>query len=142
MAESPITTREFLLADYDAAFSLWQGAEGIEICEGDSREEISAYLERNPRLSRVAEIDGTAVGVALCGHDGRRGWIYHLAVAPACRRRGVAKLLVNECIAALRAIGIRRAIILVAGDNPQGHQFWLRNGWEDIEGAIAMSHDI
>ena len=137
-----ITTREFVIADYDAAIALWQAVEGIEICEGDSREEIEAYLKRNPGLSCVAEENDTIVGAVLCGHDGRRGWIYHLAVAPASRGRGIAKLLVNESVARLRRAGIRRAIILVAADNPIGRDFWLRIGWEDIGGAIPMARDV
>ena len=98
-------------------------------------------ISRNPGLSRVAEENGTIVGAVLCGHDGRRGWIYHLATAPGYRGRGIARLLVNDCIEGLRRIGIKRAIILVAGDNARGHDFWLRNGWEDIEGAIAMTRE-
>jgi ribosomal protein S18 acetylase RimI-like enzyme len=137
-----VTTREFVLADYEAAIALWSGEEGIEICEGDSREEMGEYLERNRGLSRVAEVDGEIAGVALCGHDGRRGWIYHLAVAPGHRRRKVGKLLLDDCVNGLRKAGLKRAIILVAGDNPGGHEFWLRNGWEDIDGAIAMTREL
>ena len=137
-----VTTREFVMDDYDGAIALWNGVEGIEICEGDSREEIGAYLQRNPGLSRVAEIDGKIVGVALCGHDGRRGWIYHLAIARNYRRQKVGKLLLDACVDGLRAAGLKRAIILVAGDNPGGHQFWLRNGWENIDGAIAMTREL
>jgi len=59
------------MSDYDEAVALWNDVEGVEICEGDSPQEIAAYLKRNPRLSRVAEADGEMVGVALCGHDGR-----------------------------------------------------------------------
>lgn len=130
------------MADYDQAIALWANIEGVEICEGDSREEISDYLKRNPSLSRVVEVDGVMVGAALCGHDGRRGWIYHLAVAPGHRGRGVGKALMEDCVDGLRKVGLPRAIILVAGDNPAGHQFWLRNGWEDIEGAIAMTREL
>ena len=137
-----VTTREFVMADYDAAIALWSGVEGVEICEGDSREEMAVYLERNPGLSRVAEADGKIVGAALCGHDGRRGWIYHLAVAQTNRRQKVGKLLLDACVNGLRAAGLKRAIILVAGDNPGGHQFWLRNGWENIDGAIAMTREL
>jgi N-acetylglutamate synthase len=137
-----VTTREFVMADYDAAIALWNGVEGVEICEGDSREEIAEYLVRNPGLSHVAEADGRIVGVALCGHDGRRGWIYHLAVAPSHRGRKVGQQLLDACINGLRAAGLKRAIILVAGDNPSGHEFWLRNGWEDIDGAIAMTREL
>ena len=137
-----VITREFVVSDYDGAIALWNGVEGVEICEGDSREEIAEYLKKNPGLSRVAEADGKIVGVALCSHDGRRGWIYHLAVAPAYRRQKVGKLLLDDCVEGLRTLGLKRAIILVAGDNPAGRQFWLRNGWEDIGGAIAMTREL
>jgi ribosomal protein S18 acetylase RimI-like enzyme len=137
-----VTTREFVMADYDQTFALWEKTEGLEICEGDSRAEIREYLKRNPGLSRVAEADGKIVGAALCGHDGRRGWIYHLAVAKEYRGSGVGKLLIDDCARGLREVGLKRAIILVAGDNPTGHEFWLRNGWEDIDGAIAMTKEL
>jgi ribosomal protein S18 acetylase RimI-like enzyme len=137
-----VNTREFVMNDYDGAIALWNDAEGVEICEGDSREEIAAYLKRNPGLSRVAEANGKIVGVALCGHDGRRGWIYHLAVAPAYRREKVGQRLLDDCVHGLREAGLKRAIILVAGDNPAGHQFWLRNGWENIDGAIPMTREL
>ena len=139
---SAVTIREFVLGDYDRAIALWERIDGVEICEGDSREEIGEYLERNPGLSRVAEVDGEIVGAALCGHDGRRGWIYHLAVAKESRGRGVGKLLLEDCVRGLREAGLKRAIILVAGDNPAGHKFWLREGWEDIDGAIAMTKEL
>jgi putative acetyltransferase len=142
MGETVVTTREFVIEDHDDALRLWGGAEGIEICEGDSRDEIRAYLARNLGLSRVAEGEGKVIGAVLCGHDGRRGWIYHLATSPDSRRKGIAKLLVDECIRGLRAIGIKRAIILVAADNRPGHAFWVRNGWEDIDGAIAMTREV
>ena len=137
-----VTTREFVIADYDEAIALWSGVEGVEVCEGDSREEMAAYLRRNPGLSRVAESNGKIVGAVLCGHDGRRGWIYHLAVAETNRRQKIGKLLLDACIDGLRAAGLKRAVILVAGDNGGGQQFWLRNGWENIDGAIAMTREL
>ncbi len=114
----------------------------MEVAEGDSRQEVRGFLERNPGLSRVAVENGAIVGAVLCGHDGRRGWIYHLAIALAYRGAGVGRLLLGECVRGLLGAGIKRAIILVAGDNPAGHEFWLRNGWEDIEGAIPMARDL
>ena len=137
-----ISTREFVIDDYDEAVALWNLLKGIEVAEGDSREEIRAYLLRNPGLSRVAEEDGTIVGAVLCGHDGRRGLIYHLAVAPAYHGKGIGKLLVGECIALLRGTGIARALIFVAQDNRGAHSFWQRSGWEDVPGAILMGIDL
>lgn len=137
-----VTTREFVMDDYDAAIALWTGVEGVEICEGDSREEVAEYLKRNPGLSRVAEAGGKVVGVAMCSHDGRRGWIYHLAVAAEYRGQKVGRRLLDDCMDGLRNAGLKRAIILVAGDNAAGREFWLRNGWEVIDGAVPMTREI
>jgi ribosomal protein S18 acetylase RimI-like enzyme len=136
-----ITTRAFVIDDYEQACALWNAADGIEVCEGDSREEIRAYLERNPGLSRVADAADVIAGAVLCGHDGRRGFIYHLAVAPDFRGRGVGKLLIADCLRGLRATGIQRAILLVAKDNSSGREFWLRNGWEELSEALPMTHE-
>ena len=137
-----VITREFSIDDYDAALQLWQRVEGLEIAEADDREGVVQFLARNPGLSRVAICGSSVVGVALCGHDGRRGHIYHLAVDPAYRGCGVGKRLVHECLDQLRVAGVVRAIILVADNNFGGAEFWKRAGWEDIPGAIPMGIDV
>ncbi|HJX24697.1 MAG TPA: GNAT family N-acetyltransferase, partial [Chthoniobacterales bacterium] len=96
-----ITTREFIIDDYEQTVALWNLVQGVEVAEGDSKEEIRAYLLRNSGLSRVAEMNGLIVGAVLCGHDGRRGLIYHLAVAPAQHGQGIGKRLVQECVTGL-----------------------------------------
>jgi ribosomal protein S18 acetylase RimI-like enzyme len=137
-----VTTREFVLSDHERAVALWCEIDSVEICEGDSREEVAEYLKRNPGLSRVAEVEGKIVGAVMCGHDGRRGWIYHLAVAPEYRGRGVGKMLLDDCVRGLQRAGLKRAIILVEGQNAAGHKFWLREGWENIDGAIPMTREL
>jgi len=139
---SEITTRAFEIADYEAAVNLWSRVEGVEIAEGDSKEEIAGYLSQNPGLSRVAQNGGTIIGAALCGHDGHRGYIYHLAVAPEFQGCGVGRKLVAECLNGLRKLGLKRALILVAADNPQGQAFWARCGWEDVPEAKIMGIDL
>ncbi len=137
-----IDTREFSIDDYDAAIRLWRRVEGLEIAEGDDREGLAQFLKRNRGLSRVA-IDGAAiVGVALCGHDGRRGHVYHLAVDPAYQGCGLGKRLLDECLNGLRSAGMKRVIIMVADDNQRGAEFWKRQGWEEISGAIPMGIDL
>jgi ribosomal protein S18 acetylase RimI-like enzyme len=137
-----ITTRDFVIDDYDDAVALWKLMEGIEVAEGDARDEIDAYLTRNPGFSRVAEEEDQLAAAVLCGHDGRRGLIYHLAVAPAYRGRGIGKLLVGECLSRLRSAGITRALILVEGKNTHAHAFWLGSGWEDVLDVIVMGIDL
>jgi ribosomal protein S18 acetylase RimI-like enzyme len=137
-----IETRKFLVDDYAAVVELWKRVDGLEIAEGDDRKSVAEFLLRNPGLSCVATDGPTIVGVALCGHDGRRGHIYHLAVDPKYRGLGLGKRLVDECLDGLRPAGIQRAIILVAHDNPRGRAFWKRCGWEEIPGAMAMGKDV
>jgi N-acetylglutamate synthase len=139
---SGVSTREFRIDDYQAALELWERVGGIEIAEGDSREDIASFVLRNPGLSRVAADSSRIVGVALCGHDGHRGHIYHLAVDPDVQGLGLGKRLVDECLNGLRSAGLKRAIILVANDNPRGQSFWRRCGWEDVPGADVMGIDL
>jgi ribosomal protein S18 acetylase RimI-like enzyme len=136
-----IETREFSINDYDAAVELWKRVEGLEIAEGDDRESVGQFLARNPGLSRVTTDGSSVVGVALCGHDGRRGYIYHLAVDPRYQGRGLGKRLVEECLERLRRAGVKRALILVANDNVRGNEFWKRFGWEEVLGAKVMGID-
>ena len=137
-----IDTREFHISDYDAALQLWHRVEGLEIAEGDDREGIAQFLARNSGLSRVALDGSTIVGVALCGHDGHRGHIYHLAIDPAYQGSGLGKRLLDECLDGLRKTGVQRVIIMVADDNQRGTKFWERVGWEKIPGAILMGIDL
>jgi ribosomal protein S18 acetylase RimI-like enzyme len=48
----------------------------------------------------------------------------------------------DECLAGLRRAGLKRALILVARDNPRGRKFWRRHGWEEIPGPIVMGIDL
>jgi ribosomal protein S18 acetylase RimI-like enzyme len=137
-----IQIRDFCVDDYEAVLQLWQTVEGLDVSEGDDREGVAQFVAHNPGLSRVAIDGSTIVGAAMCGHDGRRGHIYHLAVDPAYRRYGVGKRLVQECLDGLRRVGVIRAIILVADNNPGGAEFWKRAGWEDIPGAVPMGIDV
>jgi ribosomal protein S18 acetylase RimI-like enzyme len=137
-----IDIREFSINDYDAAVELWQRVEGLEIAEGDDREGVAQFLACNPGLSRVATDGSATVGVALCGHDGRRGHIYHLAVDPAYQGHGLGKRLVDECLEGLGQTGVKRVIIMVADDNPRARGFWRRSGWEDVPSAISMGIDL
>jgi ribosomal protein S18 acetylase RimI-like enzyme len=137
-----VTTRELRIDDYDAVVALWNSVDEIEVAEGDAKEEIAVYLKRNPGLSRVAEDPDGIMGTVLCGHDGRRGLIHHLAVAPRSRGQGIGQRLVAECVAGLRRAGLKRALIFVAQDNAAARSFWLRNNWEDVSGARLMGLDL
>jgi ribosomal protein S18 acetylase RimI-like enzyme len=137
-----IEFRPLLPPDYDQVVALWMSCDGVEVAEGDDRESFTRYLDRNPGLSHVAIFAGAIVGAALCGHDGRRGLVYHLAVAPAFRGQGIGKKILKLGLDALRENGIARVIILVAEDNSLGQEFWISQGFEHIFGALPLGLDL
>lgn len=125
--------------DYDEVVALWTGVEGVGLDDdSDSRESIEAYLVRNPGLSFVARDEDKIIGAVLCGHDGRRGYLHHLAVAESHRCQGIGKALVEKCISALRAIGINKCNIMVFDDNSDGLGFWDADGWNKRPDLVLM----
>ncbi|MCH5304363.1 MAG: GNAT family N-acetyltransferase, partial [Ruminococcus sp.] len=72
--------RSMKIEDYDEIFEMWQITTKRALSDADSRESIDSYLKRNPEMSQIAIIDGKIVGTVLAGHDGRRGFIHHMAV--------------------------------------------------------------
>lgn len=115
--------------DYDAVHALWSGMPGIGLNESDTRAATEAFLRRNPGMSAVAFVSAALVGAVLCGHDGRRGYLHHLAVAPAWRGRGLARGLIAHCFAQLAAAGIPKCNIFLFADNAEGAAFWQHEGW-------------
>ena len=117
--------------DYEELFELWQNTANMGLRSlDDSKEGISCFLKRNPNTNFVVYEDGQLVGAILCGHDGRRGYIYHTVVLPDYRRRGIASSLVESAIAALQKEGITRVCLNVMETNEQGKKFWISKGWE------------
>lgn len=122
--------RPMTISDYDAVYSLWSSTPGVGLSAvDDSKAGISKYLARNKGLSFVAEDEGNIVGAILAGHDGRRGFIYHTAVAPDSRNRGVGTALVSAALSALKAEGITKAALVAFEKNAPGNAFWENRGF-------------
>ena len=145
------TIREFRMDDYDAAYALWQASEGIGLSAADEKENIARFLSANPGLSFVAVPAGRnagpgrrpeVLGAVLASCDGRRGFLYHCAVARPHRGQGIGKALVERSLAALAGLGMRKCHIFVAADNEDGRRFWKKIGWEERTTIRVMSHDV
>ena len=133
----------FTLDAYENVMTLWKESEGIGLSGADSKENIRSYLERNPNMSLVAkDANGTLVGAVLCGHDGRRGYIHHLAVRSDCRRQGIGQKLVEEVLNRLRAEGIQKCHLFIINDNVSGIAFWESLGWTPRTDIGVISKDI
>ncbi len=118
------------MQDYESLYRLWYNTPGMGLnTTDDSRAGIERYLRRNPSTCFVAEDGGEIVGAILAGHDGRRGFIYHTAVAIPFRGRGIGKALVERAMAALEQEGINKAALVVFSENETGNDFWEKLGF-------------
>jgi ribosomal protein S18 acetylase RimI-like enzyme len=126
-------------SDYEEVAALWESSPGVGIYPGDDRETIARFLDRNPGLSFVGRDDTELVGAVLCSHDGRRGYITHLAVDAAFRRHGIGRALVERCLDALRREGIAKAHLFVFRTNREAQAFWRRVGWHERDDLVTMS---
>lgn len=126
-----IVYRTMTPGDYDEAAALWEKSEGVGLSDADTPEGVEAFLARNPGLSSVATCDDRVVGVVLCGHDGRRGYLSHLAVSRPHRRRGIGRALVERTMALLADAGIDKCHIVVFGTNEEAAAYWRGTGWTE-----------
>ncbi len=122
--------RNMLISDYEEVYALWASASGVGLrTVDDSREGIEAFLKRNPDTCFVAEWEGVLAGVILSGNDGRRGYLYHLAVREEQRGKGIGSALLEAALGALASQGIRKASLVVFTDNALGNRFWENKGF-------------
>ena len=134
-----ITFRPMTMNDYEPVLTLWQNSEGVGLSEADAPERIARFLQHNPGLSYVAYAEQVLAGAVLCGCDGRRGYLHHLAVAPTHRRQGIGRELVVHCLTALRDIDIDKCHLFVFTKNETAIQFWREVGWAERVELSLMS---
>ena len=118
------------IADYEGVHDLWKTIRGFAIRSiDDSKEGVERFLKRNPTASVVAVEDGKIVGSILCGHDGRRGCLYHVCVHENYRMQGIGKSMVVHCMKALEEEKISKVSLIAFTRNDIGNAFWNRIGW-------------
>ncbi len=142
--------KEFRIEHYDEVSRLWRSCEGVGLdSDVDTKERVQMYLWRNPGLSFVAverskpaRAPRGVVGAVLCGHDGRRGYLHHLAVAKEYRNKEIGKRLVEKVLSKLQQIGIRKCNLFLYADNVEGQQFWRHIGWSERGELKVLSTSI
>ena len=124
--------RIMTIEDYEGVYALWKKIKGFGIRSiDDSKEGVARFLKRNPTTSVVAEKDGRIVGSILCGHDGRRGCLYHVCVDEDYRRHGIGKRMVVFAMKALKEEKINKVSLITFTENDIGNAFWNTIGWTE-----------
>jgi putative acetyltransferase len=135
--ESNLFIEEMEEKHINDVINLWKNTEGVTLHENgeDSINGLIIFINRNPGLSFIAKNMGNEiVGSILCGHDGRRGYIHHLAVDNKYRKVGIAKEMINKSLGKLKSLNIKKAALFVLKDNVDAQLFYEYNCWkkEDI----------
>lgn len=126
--------RTMTIEDYEGVYELWMSIKGFAMRSiDDSREGVERFLARNPETSVVACEDGKVVGAILCGHDGRRGCMYHVCVHEDYRMRGIGRAMVVFAMEALKKEKISKISLIAFTRNDVGNAFWNRIGWTKRE---------
>ena len=129
--------REMIETDYDQVYQLWLSCVGMGLNDlDDSKEGIARFLQRNPQTCLVAVENQTIIGAILVGSDGRRAYIYHTAVHPNYRRRGIARQLVETVLTVLDELKIHKVALVVFKRNTEGNRFWEKLGFSVREDLI------
>lgn len=128
--------------DIAQARMLWERVPGISLSSVDAPESLVVFLQENPKTCFVASKHNQLIGTVLGGNDGRRGFIYHLAVHPEFQRQGIGSELTETCLNAFRQLGIRKCHIFVLNDNSEGIAFWKHVGWNLREDILILSKDL
>lgn len=136
-----VQIKEMTIDCYEEIFAMWQITSKRALSKADRREEIERYLKRNSGLSQIAVADGKIVGTVLAGHDGRRGFIHHMAVLPEYRRKGIAKAMATKAIEKLAEEGIVKTHIFTYRDNSAGQGFWGSLGFKNREDIFVYSYE-
>ncbi len=127
-----MTIRTMKIEDYDGVYALWMTIKGFGIRSiDDSRIGVERFLKRNPTTSVVAEKDGKIVGSILCGHDGRRGCLYHVCVDENYRRHGIGKAMVVRAMEKLKEEQVSKVSLIAFSQNDIGNTFWNTIGWTE-----------
>ena len=122
------------ISDYEQVYNMWLSCVGMGFNNvDDSKEGIERFIKRNPTSCFVAIEDDIIVGAVIAGNDGRRGYIYHLAVNPKYRKKGIGTSLVNTVMKALEKLGISKVALLTFKRNEVANAFWEKQGFSARE---------
>ena len=122
--------RSMTIDDYEEIYALWTKIKGFAMRSiDDSRIGVERFLKRNPDTSVVAIQGGKLVGAILCGHDGRRGCLYHVCVDPEYRKQGIGTKMVVFAMNALKKEEISKVSLIAFTENDIGNAFWRKIGW-------------
>lgn len=125
-------------ADALACYGLWKKA-GLSVASFDRElHELKGLVEKNPTTCFVAIHATQLIGSVIGAYNGRRAWIYHLAVDPLYQHKGIGSSLLKLAEQTLQSIGATKILLGVSLANLKTASFYERQGYSVANDAILM----
>jgi ribosomal protein S18 acetylase RimI-like enzyme len=135
-----IAFRELEDDDVEQVVALWQAC-GLTRPWNDPYKDISFARQGPSSTILVTEQNGAVVASAMAGHDGHRGMLYYVAVAPEKQGQGLGKAAVKAAEAWLAAQGVWKVNLLVRAENVAVKGFYEALGYE-VNPVLCMARKI
>lgn len=142
MLNSPCRIEKASTEDLPAMLELWRSIPGLGVGSGDDEESLSLFLEKNPSTCFLLKERGCLLGTVLGGFDGRRGYIYHLAVHPEYQGQGYGRALLAQVLCELRKLKASKVHLFAFNDNQQAARLYQQQGWDRRQDIQVFSMDI
>lgn len=108
---------------------LWTAC-GLVVSYNPPLDDIAFARQSTDAEILVGTQDGRIVATTLVGHDGHRGWLYYVAVAPDLQGSGFGAEIVHAAEAWLKERGVRKVQLLVRATNTKVMSFYDHLGYE------------
>lgn len=137
-----IVIRITRLSDFEEIFSLWQKA-GLDLVNKDREfADFKNIIKTNPSSCFVLTINHKIIGCILATFNGRRAWIYHLAIDPLFQNQGYGTFLLERAEKELKKQGAYRVNLGVLYTNLRIVPFYKKLGYSVMTDAIFFWKNI
>ena len=128
MSGGAFSVRPIAGGEEQAVIALWRSA-GLTRPWNDPMTDLAFARGKTTSDVLVAVVDGAIVASAMVGHDGHRGTMYYVSVAPDERGRGYGRQVIAAAEDWLRSRGVWKANLLVRKENPAVLGFYEQIGY-------------
>jgi len=128
----------FTMRYYNEIIDLWKRS-GIEVSSSDTRDEIARLLKRNPDLFLIGKENEKVIAVVMGAFDGRRGYVHHLAIDSAYKKKKYGKMMMDELIEKFQIKKVHKVHLFIEKYNKKIVDFYRKLGWEVRDDLIMMS---
>jgi len=137
-----VIIRQMDINDYEEILKLWTEVPNVESNQLQSKDKLERFLRKNSSYNLVCQVNNKIIGTLLCGSDGQRAHIYHLAIREDYRSKETESYMINELIRKLKKDGVEECSLFVRDYNYEEQDFWITEGWKESRELLIFSRKL